>query len=173
MKELTTTSSSGTGLASRPSTPANGLIGPLPNGGDKFLDKPLPKNVDSIRLIILKPRVKQIEEKDHSVVRCELSHVTFAQKPQYEALSYTWGDPNDLKDVFCTTTNGYMGWVPSAAQTGDAFCFFEDFKLPFVLRSCEEGYKLVGDAYLHGLMYSLFVVMYNCWYIRKQEVITG
>jgi hypothetical protein len=99
MKELTTTSSSGTGLASSPSTPANGLIGPLPNGGDKFSSKPLPKNVDSIRLIILKPCVKPIEEKDDSVVRCELSHVTFAHKPQYEALSYTWGDPNDLKDI--------------------------------------------------------------------------
>jgi hypothetical protein len=79
----------------------------------------------------------------------------FAQKPQYEALSYTWGDPDDLK----------------AAQAGDVFYFFEDCKLPFVLRSCEEGYKLVGDAYLHGLMYNLFVVMYNGWYIRKQEVI--
>jgi hypothetical protein len=99
MKELTTTSSSGTGLASSLSTPANGLIGPLPNGGDKFSSKPLPKNVDSIRLIILKPCVKPIEEKDDSVVRCELSHVTFAQEPQYEALSYTWGDPNDLKDI--------------------------------------------------------------------------
>jgi hypothetical protein len=87
MKELTTTSSSGTGLASRPSTPANGLIGPLPNGGDKFSYKPLPKNVDSIQLTILKPHVKPIEEKDDSVVRCELPHVTFAQKPQYEALS--------------------------------------------------------------------------------------
>jgi hypothetical protein len=54
---------------------------------------------------------------------------------------------------FCTTTNGYMGWVSSAAQAGDAFCLFEDCQLPFVLRRCEEGYKLIGDAYLHGLMY--------------------
>jgi hypothetical protein len=68
---------------------------------------------------------------------------------------------------FCTTTDGYVGWVPSAAQTGDVFCFFEDCKLPFVLRSCEEGYQLVGDAYLHGLMYDPFVVMS----IRKQEII--
>jgi hypothetical protein len=110
----------------------------------------------------LKPRVKQIKEKDDSVVRCELSHGTFAQKPQYEALSYKWGDPNDLKDVFYTTTNGYMGWVPSATQTGDAFFFFlEDLKLPFVLRSCEEGYKLVSDAYLHGLIYNPFIIIYN------------
>jgi hypothetical protein len=57
--------------------------------------------------------------------------------------------------------------VPFAAQTGDVFCFFDDWKLPFVLRSCEEGYRLVGDAYLHGLMYDPFVV--TC--IRKQEVI--
>jgi hypothetical protein len=60
-----------------------------------------------------------------------------------------------------------MGWVPAAAQTSDVFCFFEDCKLPFVLRSCGEGYKLLGDAYLHGLMDDPFVVRY----MRKQEVI--
>jgi len=54
---------------------------------------------------------------------------------------------------FCTTSNGYMGWVPSAAQAGDVFCLFDDCQLPFVLRRCEGGYKLIGDAYLHGLMY--------------------
>jgi hypothetical protein len=53
---------------------------------------------------------------------------------------------------FCTTSNGYMGWVPSAVQAGDVFCLFEDCRLPFVLRRCEKGYKLIGEAYLHGLM---------------------
>jgi hypothetical protein len=68
---------------------------------------------------------------------------------------------------FCTTTHGYMGWVPAAAQAGDSFYFFEDYKLPFVLRSCGGRYKLVGDAYLHGLIDNQFVIRY----MRKQEVI--
>jgi hypothetical protein len=68
---------------------------------------------------------------------------------------------------FCTNTHGYMGWVPSAAHAGDVFCFFEDCKLPFVLRRCEEGYKLIGDAYLHGLTH-LTLMLYLP---RKQDII--
>jgi hypothetical protein len=87
MKDSSKMSAGGNGLASKspPIVP-----------GDKFPYKPLSRNVDSIRLIILKPRG---EKEDASVVRCKLSHVTFGEKPQYEALSYTWGDPNDLKDI--------------------------------------------------------------------------
>lgn len=55
---------------------------------------------------------------------------------------------------FCSTDAGYMGWVPMAAQSGDLLCYFEDCQLPFVIRRCEGGYLLVGDAYLHGLMHA-------------------
>jgi hypothetical protein len=49
---------------------------------------------------IFNPILKPHNEKEHaSIVRCKLSHVTFGEKPQYEALSYTWGDPNDLEDI--------------------------------------------------------------------------
>ena len=54
---------------------------------------------------------------------------------------------------FCITASGYIGWVPSAARTGDLLCYFKDCKLPFVIRSREEGYEIVGDAYIHGLMH--------------------
>jgi hypothetical protein len=54
---------------------------------------------------------------------------------------------------FSTTTNGYMGWVPSEAREGDRICYFEGCKLPFVIRPCEDRYQLVGDCYLHGLMH--------------------
>lgn len=53
---------------------------------------------------------------------------------------------------FCTTASGFMGWVPSAALEGDLLCFFEDCQLPFVVRSCEGGYEMIGDAYVHGIM---------------------
>jgi len=56
---------------------------------------------------------------------------------------------------FCTTEHGYMGWVPFNAKTGDQLCYFRGCKLPFVIRHCEDGhgYRLIGDSYLHGLMY--------------------
>jgi hypothetical protein len=54
---------------------------------------------------------------------------------------------------FCTTINGYMGWVPLEAREGDRICYFEGCKLPFVIRPCEDEYQLVGDCYLHGLMH--------------------
>jgi hypothetical protein len=82
MNEPATISSSETSPASRPSAPAKGLIEPLEKTGDEFQYKPLPRNVDSIRLITLNPHE---ENEDDSIVRCELSHVTFGEKPQYEA----------------------------------------------------------------------------------------
>ena len=98
MNNPATIFSRGTSLASRSSTPVVGLTEPLGETVCKFQYKPLPRTggVDSIRLIILNPRD---EKDDDSIIRCELSHVTFGEKPQYEALSYTWGDPNDLKDI--------------------------------------------------------------------------
>ena len=44
-------------------------------------------SVDCIRLLILKPA-----EDTNALICCRLQHVTFAQKPKYEALSYTWGN---------------------------------------------------------------------------------
>jgi hypothetical protein len=44
-------------------------------------------NIDCIRILILSPAEDLTSE-----IHCKLQHVTFAQKPKYEALSYTWGD---------------------------------------------------------------------------------
>ena len=49
-----------------------------------FTYRPLDLTVDGIRLLILEPASKRKE-----VVRCQLKHVTFAEKPRYETLSYT------------------------------------------------------------------------------------
>jgi len=54
---------------------------------------------------------------------------------------------------FCTTANGFMGWVPAAAQTSDALCYSEANPLPFVVRKYElQGYRMIGDSYIHGMM---------------------
>jgi len=32
-------------------------------------------------------------------VKCSLSHVSFQNPPEYLALSYTWGDPNNTRPI--------------------------------------------------------------------------
>jgi hypothetical protein len=54
---------------------------------------------------------------------------------------------------FCITANGYMGWVPLAAEKNDIFCYFEGCPLPYLIRPCGYEYRLIGDCYLHGLMH--------------------
>jgi hypothetical protein len=53
---------------------------------------------------------------------------------------------------FCITEAGYMGWVHSAAETGDSGCRFQGCRIPFVIRPVPTGYRLIGDAHIHGIM---------------------
>jgi hypothetical protein len=61
--------------------------------------KPLDTSVDSIRLLKLN------SDSDSDQMSCELIHTTFASKPKYEALSYTWGPPDPVKTV---TIDGHV-----------------------------------------------------------------
>lgn len=58
---------------------------------------------------------------------------------------------------FFSTQAGYMGWVPEYAHEGDELCVFDGSMMPFVIRPVASEnanrYKLVGSAYVHGLMY--------------------
>jgi hypothetical protein len=45
-----------------------------------------------------------------------------------------------------------MGWVPLTARVGDNIGLFAGCRMPFVIRAFQEGYKIVGDAYMHGVM---------------------
>jgi hypothetical protein len=60
---------------------------------ETFTYKPLDRKVDSIRLLKLK------EGSDTDDIECEFIHVTFASKPKYESLSYTWGSPDDPQTI--------------------------------------------------------------------------
>jgi Heterokaryon incompatibility protein (HET) len=57
------------------------------------LYKPLDPSIDCIRLL----KVEAGSKKDQ--MRCQLIRVAFASKPKYEALSYTWGSPDDLVTI--------------------------------------------------------------------------
>ena len=70
-----------------------------------FKYQPLDPSVDSFRLLILEPP-KIIKS---SEIRCRLVHTTFSQKPAYIALSYTWGSPDEVREI--------VGCVPKSRKS--------------------------------------------------------
>jgi hypothetical protein len=70
----------------------------LPLLGESTLDfqyQPLDSLVDCTRVIEIEPA-----EDANDIPRCKLIHVTFGEKPKYEALSYMWGDQTLREQIF-------------------------------------------------------------------------
>lgn len=54
---------------------------------------------------------------------------------------------------FCTTKKGYMGWCPNETKKGDRVCLLFGGQAPLVVRRVDkEKWRLLGEAYVHGLM---------------------
>jgi hypothetical protein len=55
---------------------------------------------------------------------------------------------------FGTTEKGYVGWFSKGTKVGDTLCFVPYLDIPLVLRrnAVGDGYILIGDSYVHGLM---------------------
>lgn len=53
---------------------------------------------------------------------------------------------------FGITKLGLMGWFPVLAKPGDFIGLFGGCRIPYALRAVEGGMKLIGDAYVHGVM---------------------
>ena len=53
----------------------------------------------------------------------------------------------------CVTGRGYTGLIPQNAMAGDEICLFHGGKVPFVVRKTESGHRLIGECYIHGIMY--------------------
>jgi hypothetical protein len=52
----------------------------------------------------------------------------------------------------CGTTRGYLGHAPKNAQVGDVVCVIMGAAIPFTLRRTPEGFCVIGQCYLHGIM---------------------
>lgn len=52
-----------------------------------------------------------------------------------------------------TTTNGYIGLAPSGVKRGDRVCVFLGCRTPLVLHPVNDQFRVIGDAYLHGMMH--------------------
>ena len=55
---------------------------------------------------------------------------------------------------FCLSQEGRIGWVPSAAQTGDIISLMRGSPVPVLIRpaQAENSYLMIGQCYIHGIM---------------------
>jgi hypothetical protein len=65
---------------------------------------PLDRSRSEIRLIELLPKTMMSPHQDEMSVYCKLFHVSLNENPQYVALSYTWGDPQDTQTIIIGNT---------------------------------------------------------------------
>lgn len=61
---------------------------------DTYSYTPLAPESAEIRLLTIEPGLWDAD------IKCNLQHVFLDNKPSYEALSYTWGDSNDIRQIF-------------------------------------------------------------------------
>ncbi|CZR67028.1 uncharacterized protein PAC_16927 [Phialocephala subalpina] len=73
-------------------------------------------------------------------------------------------DPEDFEDFVralkfplmrrrvMTTTKGYVGLAHCQANIGDTICLLKGCSMPTILRKYEDDWKVVGEAYFHGIM---------------------
>jgi hypothetical protein len=69
-----------------------------PRRSDRIYE-PLSKSIDTIRVIHLWPYKNSEEPGKTQMIQCSLKHVTFEQLPEYEALSYEWGNATKLRTI--------------------------------------------------------------------------
>lgn len=59
---------------------------------------------------------------------------------------------NQAPLVFCTTEGGWMGMVPRGSEVGNLVGLVWGMHVPCVLREEKKRWRVVGGAYVHGLM---------------------
>ncbi|KAF2844805.1 hypothetical protein T440DRAFT_483907 [Plenodomus tracheiphilus IPT5] len=91
-------------------------------------------------------------EVDWELVKCETEHLNAEMRIKREWML------NHMKSAtfgrrFFTTTCGYMGLAPAAAQINDCVCVLFGGQVLYLLRDRPDGrYEFVGECYVHGMM---------------------
>jgi hypothetical protein len=52
----------------------------------------------------------------------------------------------------CLTAKGFVGQVPTHTIQGDIVVIIMGAAIPFILYQSGRGYRLLGQAYIHGIM---------------------
>jgi len=63
---------------------------------------------------------------------------------------------------------GYFGLGPAVMQPGDIVCVLFGAQVPFILRRKDSRYQLVGESYVHGIMYGEAIKMLEDGELEKQ-----
>lgn len=50
------------------------------------------------------------------------------------------------------TEEGYVGMAHAQSRIGDSIALLQGASVPIILRPCDGSYKVIGEAYVHGLM---------------------
>lgn len=80
---------------------------------------------DEIRLLDLHPGI------DGDPIRCTVRHVRLCQKPEYAAVSYVWGDPEDVIQIICNdslvmVTRNIYAFLDSFRDENDCYSIWVD-----------------------------------------------
>lgn len=81
-------------------------------------------------------------------------------KPYKENMEYATG----RRRLFATTS-GFVGLCPQEAEAGDLVVILFGGHVPYILRQSttleSRAYRLVGEAFVHGVMYGEFVRLFQ------------
>ncbi|CAG8955960.1 hypothetical protein HYFRA_00008814 [Hymenoscyphus fraxineus] len=64
---------------------------------------------------------------------------------------------------FMITKKGYVGIAHAQGQMGDSIVLLRGCTMPMILRKCDGGWRVVGEAYVHGIMNG------EAWREREEE----
>lgn len=74
---------------------------------------------------------------------------------------------------FFTTRDGRLGLGPSNMEVGDTVCVFFYCPTPYMLRRGHSVHDFIGEAYVHGLMYSEALDIFDQKLIEETQFIIG
>jgi len=75
---------------------------------DPFVHQPLALH-ESTRILVLLPETEELEPTDTNPadIRCKIEHISLDEQPEYDALSYCWGDSTKCRQII-------IGGTPAA-----------------------------------------------------------
>lgn len=72
-------------------------------------------------------------------------------EPEHSAMKTLVLGPTRGRVMFASAT-GWVGLAPYGSREGDVIFVAVGADVPYVLRPCEEGYELIGECYVQGIM---------------------
>ena len=101
-------------------------------------------------------RLQTLEEPEIEFL-AQIYHETVEEDPEktqwkLQIIKYASAMHADDRRAF-SSRKGFLGLGPKLAQPDDVICIFMGGQTPYIIRPGEDGkYRLIGDAYVHGIM---------------------